>query len=64
MPSRFVEADEEFIEVIRTTNENKNTKRSMDYWTNISNNGQRREEEMGNLGPLHMSPVSEISPYL
>ena len=35
MASRFVEADEEFIEELRKTSENKNTKRSKDYWTNI-----------------------------
>ena len=35
MASRFVEADEEFIEELRNTSENKNTKRSTDYWTNI-----------------------------
>lgn len=35
MASRFVEADEEFIEELRNTIENKNTKRSADYWTNI-----------------------------
>lgn len=34
MPSRFVETDEEFIEELRNTSENKNTKRSTDYWTN------------------------------
>ena len=33
--SRFVEADEEFIEELRNTSENKKTKRSTDYWTNI-----------------------------
>ena len=35
MASRFVEADEEFIEELRNTSENKNSKRSKDYWTNI-----------------------------
>ena len=35
MASRFVEADEEFIEELRNTSENKNTERSTDYWTNI-----------------------------
>ena len=35
MASRFVEADEEFIEELKNTSENKNTKRSRDYWTNI-----------------------------
>ena len=49
MASGFVEADEEFIEALRNTSANKNTKRSTGYWTNISKNGKRREEEMGNL---------------
>ena len=31
MASRFVEADEGFIEELRNTSENKNTKRSTDY---------------------------------
>ena len=34
MASRFVEADEEFVEELRNTSENKNTKRSADCWTN------------------------------
>ena len=35
MASRFVETDKEFIEELRNTSENKNTKRSTDYWSNI-----------------------------
>ena len=35
MASRFVEADEGFFEELRNTSDNKNTKRSRDYWTNI-----------------------------
>ena len=35
MASRFVETEEKFIEEQRNTSENKNTKRSKDYWTNI-----------------------------
>jgi len=35
MASRFAEADKEFIEELRNTIEDKNTKRSTDYWTNI-----------------------------
>ena len=34
MASCFVEADEGFIEEPRNTSENKNTKRSTDYWAN------------------------------
>ena len=35
MASRFVEADEGFIEELKNTSDNKTTKRSMDYWTTI-----------------------------
>ena len=35
MASCFVEVDEEFIEELKNISENKNTKRSTDYWTNI-----------------------------
>ena len=35
MASRFLETDEEFMEELRNTTENKNTKRSSDYWTKI-----------------------------
>ena len=35
MASRFFEADKKFIEELRNTSENKNTKRSTDYWTSI-----------------------------
>jgi len=35
MATRFVETDEEFIEELRNTSENKNAKRSTEYWTNI-----------------------------
>ena len=35
MASRFLETDEEFIEELRNTSENENTKRITDYWTNI-----------------------------
>ena len=35
MASCFVEADEEFNEELGNTSENKNTKTSMDFWTNI-----------------------------
>ena len=35
MASLFVETDEAFIEELRNTSENKNTKKGMDYWTNI-----------------------------
>ena len=35
MASRFIETDEEFVEELRNTSENKNTKRITDYWTKI-----------------------------
>ena len=35
MVSRFVDPDEGFIEELKNTSDNKNTKRSRDYWTNI-----------------------------
>ena len=35
MASRFVEADEDFVEELRNASANKNTKESTDYWTNI-----------------------------
>jgi len=35
MASRFVEADEQFIEELKQGSENRNTKRSTDYWTGI-----------------------------
>ena len=35
MASRFVEADQEFNEKLGNTSEDKNTKRSTGYWTNI-----------------------------
>ena len=35
MASCFVETEEEFIEELRNTSENKSTKKSTDYWTKI-----------------------------
>ena len=35
MASRFVEADEEFFEELRNKSENKNTKRSTDYFLTV-----------------------------
>ena len=50
MASRFVEADEDFIEELRNIIENKNTKGSTDYGTNIFQlYGQRRHEKISNL---------------
>ena len=49
MASRFVESDEEFIEEIRNTSENKNKKKVRTTGLTFSNNGQRREGKMSNL---------------
>ena len=60
--SRFVEADEEFIEELRNTSENKNTKRSTDRGLTFSNNGQRREEKMSNLKATKYQSLTRQSP--
>ena len=46
MASRFVETDEEFIEELRNTIENKNTKRSTDYWTKILGKDEWKNEQL------------------
>ena len=46
MTSLFVESDEEFIEELRNTSENKNTKKVRTTGLKFSNNGQRREEKI------------------
>ena len=35
MTYRFIEADEELIELLKSDSDNKNTKRSTDYWKGI-----------------------------
>ena len=49
--SRFVEADEEFIEELRNTSDlrTKTQKEVRTTGLTFSNNGQRREEKMSNL---------------
>ena len=61
MASRFVEADEEFIEELRNTSENKNTKRSMDYWTNIF---QQWAKTRGKYEQLESYEVPELNEAL
>ena len=56
MASCFVEADEEFNEELGNTSENKNTKRSTDYWTNIF---QQRAKTRGKNEQLESYEVSE-----
>ena len=59
MASRFVQADERFIEELRNTSENKNTKRRRDYWTNIFQQWTRREEKMTNLKATNLPELNE-----
>ena len=61
MASRFVEVDEEFIEELRNTSENKNTKRSTDYWTNIF---QQWSKTRGKNEQLESYEVSELNEAL
>ena len=51
MASRFVEADEEFIEELRNTSDlrTKTQKEVRTTGLTFSNNGQRREEKMSNV---------------
>ena len=58
MASRFVEADEELIEELRNTSENKNTELGTTGLT-FSNNGQRREEKMSNLKATKYQSLSK-----
>ena len=60
MASRFVEADEEFIEELRNTSENKNTKRSMDNRTNF----QQWAKTRGKNEQLESYEVSELNEAL
>ena len=51
MTSRFVEAesDEGFIEELRNTSENKNTKGSRDYWIYVFQQWTKTRGKIGNL---------------
>ena len=63
MASRFVETDEDFIEELRNTCENRNTKRSTIRTTGLtfSNNGQRQEEKMSNLKATEYQSLTKPS---
>ena len=61
MASRFVEADEGFIQELRNTSENKNTKRSRDYWTNIF---QQWTKTRGKNEQLESCEVPELNEAL
>ena len=59
MASRFVETDEEFIEELRNTSENKNTKRSRDYWTNIFQQWTKTREKNEQRESYEVPEVNE-----
>ena len=59
MASRFVETDEEFIEELRNTGENKNTKRSMDYWPNIFQQWAKTRAKNEQLESYEVPEVNE-----
>ena len=61
MASRFVEADEEFIEELRNTSENKNRKRGKDYCTNIF---QQWVKKRGKNEQLESYEVPELNEAL
>ena len=60
MASRFVEADEEFIEELRNTSENKNTKRSTDYWTNIFQQWAKMRGKKEQLESYEVPELNEV----
>ena len=68
MVSHFVEADEEFNEELGNTSENKNTKRSTDYWINIfqqwaktrGKNEQLESHEVPELNEAHAQFFVEL----
>ena len=59
MASRFVEADEGFIEELRKISENKNTKRSWDYWTNIFQQWTKTREKNEQLESYEEPELNE-----
>ena len=59
MASRFVEADEEFIEEPRNIRENKNTKRSTDYWTYIFQQWAKTRRKNEQLESYEVPEINE-----
>ena len=57
--SRFVEADEGFFEELRNTSDNKNTKRSRDYWTNIFQQWTKTREKNEQRESYEVPEVNE-----
>ena len=62
--SRFVEADEEFIEELRNISDSKNKKEVRTTGLRFSNNGQRREEKMSNLKSTKYQSLTKPSTIL
>ena len=62
MASRFVEADEEFIEELKNTSEIKNTTRSTDYWTDIFQQWAKTRGKMSNLKATKLHSLMKFSP--
>ena len=62
MASCFVEADEEFNEELRNISENKNTKTSRDYRTNIFQQWAKTRGKMSNLKATKYQSLTKRSP--
>ena len=59
----FVEADEEFNEELGNTSEKKNTKRSVEYWTNILlTMGKDERNKRSNLKATKYQSLMKRSP--
>ena len=59
MASRFVETDEEFIKELRNRSENKNTKKSTDYWTKIFQQWAKTREKNEQLESYEVPELNE-----
>ena len=59
MASLFVETNKAFIEELRNTSVNKNTKRSMDYWTNIFQQWAKTREKNEQLESYKVADLNE-----
>ena len=53
--------DDEFIEELRNTSENKNTKRSTDYWTKIFQQSAKTRGKMTNLKATKYQSLTKSS---
>ena len=62
MASRFVEADEEFIEELKTPVKTKTQNEVQTTGLTFFNNGQRREEKMSNLKATKYRSLTKLSP--